>query len=144
MIAWMTGVGKSLGCGDVNLYRTCGVASATALSKSANRAPGPDLSLYISPNPAAFTCSESTSTALLSQYEFTFYPSKVISLIPPSANLRTSSVMDKTERLRSLPRVNGTTQKLHMLLHPLIIDTYADSPLCRTGVMSEYVSSSES
>ena len=46
--------------------------------------------------------------------------------------------------LRSLPRVNGTTQYEHMLFQPLIMLTNAETELCLTGVMSLYVSSSES
>ena len=49
-------------------------------------------------------------------------------------------------RLRSPPRVYGTTQYEHILLHPLIIEIKALTPFSSilTGEMSAYVSSSES
>ena len=49
--------------------------------------------------------------------------------------------MDLGSRDRSLPRVNGTTQKEHMLSHPLIIVTNAEIPPWskRIGDMSAYV-----
>ena len=48
-------------------------------------------------------------------------------------------------RLRSLPRVKGTTQKVHILSQPRVMDTKAVTPLdCkRTGRISPYVSSLE-
>jgi hypothetical protein len=46
--------------------------------------------------------------------------------------------MDLDGRDRSLPRVKGTMQYVHMLLHPRMIDTNAEMPLelARTGEMS--------
>ena len=54
--------------------------------------------------------------------------------------------MDPRGLDRSLPRVNGTMQNAHMLLHPRMMDTNAEGPASdlRTGAMSAYVSSSES
>lgn len=55
---------------------------------------------------------------------------------------RTSSTTEATGRLRSRPRVNGTMQKAHMLLHPRMMDTKAALvPAGRSGVTSAYVSS---
>jgi hypothetical protein len=46
--------------------------------------------------------------------------------------------MDAASRLRSRPRVKGTTQKEHMLLQPRMMLTKAVTPLSssRTGEMS--------
>ena len=48
--------------------------------------------------------------------------------------------------LLSLPLVKGTTQNVHMLSHPLVIETNAVTPLeaSLTGLTSPYVSSLES
>eukprot|EP00958_Prasinococcus_capsulatus_P000864 scaffold66_cov390-Prasinococcus_capsulatus_cf.AAC.5 len=63
---------------------------------------------------------------LLSAYEFTFCPSNVISRIPSSStSRRTSRLIDCHGRLLSRPRVNGTTQKLHMLSQPRMMLTKA-------------------
>ncbi|HWN74447.1 MAG TPA: hypothetical protein VNO13_01815, partial [Candidatus Udaeobacter sp.] len=48
--------------------------------------------------------------ALGSAYEFTVCPSNCTSLYPASASRRTSSNIEALARLRSGPRVNGTTQ----------------------------------
>ena len=48
--------------------------------------------------------------------------------------------------LLSLPLVKGTTQNVHILSHPLVIDTKAEIPLVLNlcGFMSPYVSSLDS
>mmetsp|Transcript_10354 Transcript_10354/g.47506 ORF Transcript_10354/g.47506 Transcript_10354/m.47506 type:complete len:202 (+) Transcript_10354:250-855(+) len=82
----------------------------------------------------------------MSANEFTFWPSSVTSLTPSSESRLISFKMDPTGLDRSLPRVNGTMQKAHMLLHPRMMDTNAEGPAfgLRTGAMSAYVSSSDS
>ena len=52
-------------------------------------------------------------------------------------------MMETALRLLSLPRVKGTTQKVHILLHPRMIETNAETPLLLslTGDISAYVSS---
>lgn len=42
----------------------------------------------------------------------------------------TSRRIEAASRLRSLPLVNGTIQKAHMLLHPRMIERYADVEPC--------------
>ena len=65
---------------------------------------------------------------------------------PSSLSCLTSFKMESMGRDLSLPLVNGTMQKAHILLHPLITLMKARwSPLfCLTGRISAYVSSIES
>ena len=68
----------------------------------------------------------------------TFCPSSTTSFLPSSTSLFTSSTMDALGRDRSLPRVNGTMQNAHMLLHPRMMLTNAEGPasFARTGFTS--------
>src|SRR5581483_3779227 len=56
--------------------------------------------------------------------EFTFCPSSWISVYPSSAICRASCNTDCDVRLRSFPRVNGTTQYAQNLSHPSMIVMY--------------------
>ena len=71
-----------------------------------------------------------------SWYELTFCPSSVISLNPRSLNRSTSSTMLCSFRLRSLPRVNGTTQNVQNLSQPRMTEIHAVIPSVRSGIMS--------
>ena len=73
-----------------------------------------------------------------SRYESTFCPSSVISLYPADAHSHASRTIVLQSRLRSAPRVYGTTQYEHTLLHPRIMEMNADTPLrsSLTGEMS--------
>src|SRR6266481_1158076 len=105
---------KSRGCEVVNRTRRIPGASATARSNSENRIRRTEGSAY----------------------EFTVWPSSCTSEYPNSASSRTSFNTESLARLRSGPRVNGTTQYAQALSHPSIIVKYARHGLSRrvTGV----------
>ena len=65
------------------------------------------------------------------------------SLYPWSYNCLASATMVSGLLLLSLPLVNGTTQKEHILSQPRIMEINPDTPLLSnlTGLISAYVSS---
>ena len=77
------------------------------------------------------------------KYESTFCPRRVTSLYPCLNKSSHSFKILSGSLLLSLPLVYGTTQKVHILSQPLVIDTKAVTPLLPnlTGLMSAYVSS---
>ena len=70
-----------------------------------------------------------TRLALVCRHYFIFKPLALVRT--SSESILTSSKMDWTDLLLSLPLVNGTIQKLHMFSQPLMIDleTPSTSPL---------------
>jgi hypothetical protein len=58
-------------------------------------------------------------------YEFTFWPSSVISETPSAASVSTSCTMSPIRRLISRPRTDGTMQNAQLLSHPIWIVTHA-------------------
>ena len=79
--------------------------------------------------------------AVGSAYEFTVCPSNCTSEYPSSASCRTSRKIDSLPRLRSGPRVCGTTQYAQALSHPSIIVRYARQGLSRRVISVSNVSS---
>src|SRR6202000_1233945 len=124
LIVYKTSSVISLGCEVEKRTRRSGLISATISSRLAK------LTLI--------TSSDSWFSPPLHLYESTFCPNKVTSRYPRLNKSVHSLMMEKGSRLRSRPRVNGTTQKEHILSHPRIIDTKAFIPLLfkRTGLIS--------
>lgn len=80
------------------------------------------------------------------RYESMFWPSRVTSRYPSFSKAAISESIVCGSRLRSRPRVYGTTQYVHILSQPRMTDTNAVTPLPdkRTGDISPYVSSRDS
>ena len=109
-IAAMTSSVKSRGCGDVKRTR-----SRPSISPQARNS-----------FPKASRSPNSTP------YELTFWPSSVTSMTPSATSALISASTSPGRRSRSVPRNDGTMQKVHVLLHPTLIATqaaYADSLL---------------
>ena len=107
-IAAITSAVKSRGCGEVKRTR-----SSPSISPQARKSL---LNACRSPNPAP--------------YELTFCPRSVTSITPSATSVSISRRISPGRRSRSLPRSDGTMQKVHVLLQPTLIDTqarYADS-----------------
>ena len=62
----------------------------------------------------------------LNLYQFTFWPSNVISLTPSSTNFLASFTISLGLLLISCPLTDGTIQKVQELLHPIWIVTHAE------------------
>ena len=76
-------------------------------------------------------------------YEFTFWPSSVISETPSAASVSTSCTMSPMRRLTSRPRTDGTMQNAHELSQPIWIVTHAEwSTSRRAGNADGYASCS--
>src|ERR1700676_3764135 len=110
---------KSRGCEVVNLTLRIPATCATSSNKSEN---------FI-------------VRAVGSTYEFTVCPSNCTSEYPSSASCRTSRKIDSLPRLRSGPRVCGTTQYAQALSQPSIIVKYARQGLFRRVISVSKVSS---
>ena len=85
---------------------------------------------------AATASMRSAKSCGPSEYEFTFCPRSVTSLYPRAASASTSETMPAKERLRSRPRVNGTTQNEQNLSHPRMMEIQALTPPVRSGTRS--------
>ena len=103
-IAAITSSVKSRGCGEVKRTRSRPSIWPQARSSlpNASRSPNSD------------------------PYEFTFWPSSVTSMTPWSTSWPISSRMSPGRRSRSVPRSDGTMQKVQVLLQPTEIDTQAE------------------
>ena len=102
-IAAITSSVKSRGCGEVKRTRSSPSTAPTARSSAPNA--------YRSPNSRP--------------YELTFWPSSVTSSTPCPTSARTSASTSPGRRSRSLPRSDGTMQKVQVLSQPTEMDTQA-------------------
>src|SRR5690606_34691539 len=120
-MVWRTSSVISLGCEVENLTRSNGLTWATRSNRLAKFNPS-----YL--------------------YESTFCPNSVTSRYPALKRSAASLTIECGSRLRSRPRVKGTTQKEHMLSQPRMMEINAVTPLVfrRTGLISAYVSSRDS
>ena len=100
-IASMTSSVKAAGCGLVNRTRSRPSIAPVARSSLPNARRSPN------------------STP----YELTFWPSRVTSMTPSATSISISARMSPGRRSFSLPRSDGTMQKVQVLLQPTEIDT---------------------